>query len=534
MSDREPVIPRRWLAAGLVGAAALPGAVVAARDQAQAKQTDASGATVSFPGATRPITLSEALQERCSLRSFGAALDGKTDDSPAVARAVAYAREHNVPVFHPGGPCLMAGAAPEIDTAGVAFAGIGMGDFNFPYGHTGSQFWITDRAKSPFRLGGGGAFDGLVFFWPDQLDQPGAPIPYPPLFTAAPQTPAADITFRNCQVTNAFDFLSVIAPGAVAGNIFIANCRIFALRRCFDLAAVPEVLMMENNLFSFGVYQNEVQHWSGGGARAGGQFHLRDYVAEHGIWCRISGDGTPDKASTLPAGGSVIGTNNYVFGYRYGVRVEGGICAILRLTSTHFDGVATVLAVEPGGTLIAVQVLGSLIYAYQAADQHAAHAAFVIREPAPDVSGAPDCQVSVTDCEIGFAAGALFDIAGRNVAEVKIADCKLTRYANTDTTGLYHALRIAAPNAKLTFANNDVWPARAYGTGLRVEGVKWASLTGNTFDGCLTPIHIATRHGRILIAANLSSDTRGPLSVSRHDGAPVLDAANAWDKPGPE
>ncbi len=134
---------------------------------------------------------------------------------------------------------------------------------------------------------------------------------------------------------------------------------------------------------------------------------------------------------------------------------------------------------------------------------------------------------------MGFATGALFDIAGRNVAEVKVADCKLTRFANTDATGLYHALRIAAPHAKLTFANNDIWPARAFGTGVRIEAVKWASLTGNTFDGCLTPVDIAARHGRVLLAANLSEDTRGPLSVDRRGEALVLDAANAWDKPGP-
>ncbi len=531
MSDREPPVPRRWLTAGLLGSAVLPLAAVAGCDGSG--ESDVSGASVSFPGATQAITLSEALRERCSLRSFGAKLDGKTDDSPAVARAVAYAREHNVPVFHPGGPCLMAGASAEIDTSGVAFSGIGMGDFTYPYGHAGSQFWLTDTAKSPLRLGGGGAFDGLVFFWPNQLDQQGAPIAYPPLFTAAPNTAAADITIRNCQVTNAFDFLSVTAPGAIAGNIFIANCRIFALRHCFSLTAVPEVLMIENNLFSWGIYQNEVLHWAGGGRRSGGKYRLRDYTAEQGCWCLISGDGTPEKASTISAGGSIIGTNNYIFGYRWGVRVHRGTCSILRLTSTHFDGVATVLEVEPGGTLIAAQILGTLLYAFDAADPRAAHPAFVIHDPSPEQHGEPICQLAVTDCEIGFAAGALFEIAGRNVAEVKIAGCKLTRYANTDAPGLYHALRIAAPHAKLTFANNDIWPARAFGTGVRIEAVKWASLTGNTFDGCLTPVEIVARHSRVLLSANLSSDTRGPLSVNRGGDAPVLDAANAWDKPGP-
>src|SRR5579864_1562987 len=148
MTDSEPPLRRGLLAAGLFGMSALAPRTIA-RAAAPLAGSDAGGVTVTFPGASAAITLSEVLKERCSLRSFGAKLDGTTDDSPAVARAVGFARANNVPVFHPGGPCLMAGAAAEIDTAGVAFAGIGMGDFNYPYGHTGSQFWLTDTAKSP-------------------------------------------------------------------------------------------------------------------------------------------------------------------------------------------------------------------------------------------------------------------------------------------------------------------------------------------------------------------------------------------------
>jgi hypothetical protein len=116
---------------------------------------------------------------------------------------------------------------------------------------------------------------------------------------------------------------------------------------------------------------------------------------------------------------------------------------------------------------------------------------------------------------------------------VKIAECKLTRFAHTATPGTYHALRIAAPNAKLSFSNNDILPASHFGTGMKIEAIKWASVTGNTFEGCTTPIELASRGGRILLSANLSSETRGPRSVTGAGTAIVLDAANAWDKPAP-
>ena len=524
-------VRRRWLAAGLFGSTMLP-ARKAAADVTPLAGVDASRATVSFPGATTPIPLSDALKERCSLRSFGAKLDGATDDSAAVARAVAYARANNVPVFHPGGACLMAGEAAEIDTHGVAFVGVGMDDVAYPYGRSGSQFWITDTARSPFRLGGGGAFDGLVFFWPNQSNHEDAPLPYPPLFTAAAHARAVDISIRSCQVTNAFDFLEVSAPGTVAGGIFISDCRIFALRNCFHFVTVPEVLMIENNLFSYAVFRHELLRGAGGGKQAEGKFRLRDYTANQGCWFLLTGDGTPEKASST-VGGCIIASNNYVLGYRYGIRVQGGFCSIARLTSTHFDAVSTVLGVDPGGTLAGVQILGSLFYSFNAGDPQAAHPAFSIRDPSPDNHGNPVCRLYVTDCEFGFVSGAIFDIEGVNVSEVKISDCKLTRHAHTATPGTYHALRIAAPNAKLTFSNNDILPAGRFGTGIRIEAVKWASVTGNTFEGCAAPIELAGTAGRILLSANLSSATRGPRSVVGAGTAFVLDAANAWDKPAP-
>jgi hypothetical protein len=145
-----------------------------------------------------------------------------------------------------------------------------------------------------------------------------------------------------------------------------------------------------------------VLHYSGGGKQAEGTFRLRDYTANEGCWFLITGDGTPEKPSST-VGGSIIASNNYVLGYRYGVRVQGGNCSIARLTSTHFDGVSTALRVDPGGTLIAVQILGSLVYGFNAGDPNATHPAFSIQDPAPEGHGGAACRLSVTDCEVGFA-----------------------------------------------------------------------------------------------------------------------------------
>lgn len=252
-----------------------------------------------------------------------------------------------------------------------------------------------------------------MFFYPNQIDQPSAPIVYPPLLTSSPDTNQVSmLTITNCQVTNAYDVLT-IPESIVCGDVVIDSNRICAINTCFTLPNVPEIIFITNNLFSFGIYQVEYLHGPGGGTHAQtlinltttadapagsttldfasaseitvgmpvqgtniaantsvvsingnavaispgtladlpvgstvtfvqNTYYLRNYTAENATWLLITGNGTANVVSTVASNG-IIGTNNYVFGFRYGIHVNGGSLMIARLTNTGFDGVGTIL-----------------------------------------------------------------------------------------------------------------------------------------------------------------------------------------------
>jgi|BEDMetMinimDraft_2_1075160.scaffolds.fasta_scaffold00285_7 hypothetical protein len=226
--------------------------------------TDVSLATAEALATTTARSLAARFADRLNIDDFGLARDGKTDDSAKFAAAVAAAQSQNKALYIPaGGPILLAGAA-QITLDNVALIGDGGVDFGYPYGTQGSQIWITATSAAPFLIGASVLIEGLCFYWPEQVDQPGAPIAYPPLFLGMTGISAvADVVFRNNQVTNAYIFFQVPAATTVGDVHFLEN-RICALSVCFDIPNAADIVFIHGNFFSWGVFQGEVLHYGGG------------------------------------------------------------------------------------------------------------------------------------------------------------------------------------------------------------------------------------------------------------------------------
>ncbi|MBV9756817.1 MAG: hypothetical protein JO047_07165 [Alphaproteobacteria bacterium] len=562
---------------------------------------DLSAATVLAAGSTTPRSLAARFGDYVDINDFGLARDGVTDDSERVLAAVDAAIAKNGKLYVPtGGPILLAGAA-QILLQNIAVVGDGLTDLGYPYGHIGSQFWITDTQKSPFYLDSSITIDGIVFFYPNQIDQPSAPIVYPPLFTSAPGSgQIALLTIQNCQITNAYDVLTV-PENVVFGDVLISGNRICAVNTCFTLPNVPDVIYVTDNLFSFGVYQVEYLHGPGGGSHAqtpiplnttadapagSSQLHfsntsqvtagmpvqdnqiapgttvtavsgntvsissptlgdipadstitfvlntyyLRNYTAQNATWLLITGNGTANAISTIGHGGTVA-TNNYVFGFRYGIHVSGGNLQIGRFTNTSFDEVGTILQCDNNGTVFDLQIDNFLAYGLLGTTTSSPPTTlFVIDNPPPDSGGNPNARLTVTGMTIGFSTGTAFDISGANVAEVKVTDCKLTRFANTAAGQPYCAMHIDAPNARLLFVGNDILPASAGNNGVEIAAVLMANLVGNSFSFLQAPLLITTTSGFISLAGNSSFGTTGSSAIAGTATANVQDIGNAWDQ----
>lgn len=166
-----------------------------------------------------------------------------------------------------------------VTTEGVSFVGEGFVEDLYPYGTKGTVFVFTSTANTPFKLGESVSFEGIVFFWPNQIEDratwvanSNGPIVYPPLFeNTNTSTTLSGFSFRNNVVLNAYDFMDVGGAGAFdkGGRWTFSGNRIFALRRYFNLNNIPDVVKCAtDNIWGMGVYADEVLHFSGGGAGA--------------------------------------------------------------------------------------------------------------------------------------------------------------------------------------------------------------------------------------------------------------------------
>ncbi len=259
-------------------------------------------------------------------------------------------------------------------------------------------------------------------------------------------------------------------------------------------------------------------------------YYLRNYTAQNATWLLITGNGTATSVSTVAHGG-IIASNNYIFGYRYGIHVSGGNLLIGRFTNTGFDEVGAILQCDNHGTVYDLQIDNFLAFGLLATTTASPPTTlFVVDNPPPDSSGNPTARLSISSMTVGFTTGTLFDISGANVAEVKISDCKLTRYANTTAGQPYYALRINAPNARLLFSENDLLPASGGNIGVQVNAVASANIVGNSFSSLQAAIDIETTSGLISLSGNLSRNTVGPSAIVGTGTSNVQDYGNAWDQ----
>ncbi len=548
--------------------------------------TDLSAATAIASATNTQRTLAARFADRLNVDDFGLARNGTTDDSVNFAAAVAAASAANKALYIPaGGPILLAGAA-QVTLANVALIGDNGTDFGFPYGRTGSQIWLTGTTQSPFLLGAGVLIERLCFYYPNQVDQPSGPIAYPPLFLGMSGISAvADVVFSDNQVTNCYEFLTVPQTTTV-GDVYFTRNRICALNVCFSLPNVADIIFLSDNFFSWGVFQDEMLHYGGGGqaatsavtltlsagvasgvtvlpvqstanlvlgmplsgnaavpynavitaisagsvtisvptlaALAAGatinavqnSYYLRSYATTKSVWLLVSGNGTEASPSTFTNGGP-FSVNNFIFGYRTGILVEGGILSG-NFTETSFDSVGTVLKVSENGTLIATHLSNFSVYGYIAGDTSAPLPLFDIANPPPmsyESASSANLMLSVSGMEVGFCEGGIFDIRGDYVYEIRITDCKLTRYSHNSVISPNPALRIDAPNGRLSFIGNEVLPQDG-GVGVQITNILAATLVGNDFSGCAIPVDIETALGLITLSGNTATATSGVSTIA--------------------
>ncbi len=215
--------------------------------------------TVTPTGGTASRALQDKLGDTLSIRDFGAACDGSTDDSMVLSNAVTALRGTDRTILVPAncrlllGPAArMAGKTPVLDT--VNLAGEGGRDSGttptttFPtgYGLRGSTILLTDTVGPSLIVTKNVSIRHLVFFWPgvSEATTPsnGAPPVYPALISGPGSVPGgtagetSSLRFEDNDVINATVVIDVHAD--ISGALFISDNRAFFTSIFLNLAAI--------------------------------------------------------------------------------------------------------------------------------------------------------------------------------------------------------------------------------------------------------------------------------------------------------
>ena len=469
----------------LVGLVLMVAAGPAHAQNSAASGSQVAAGCVTAQSATNCRDAASRGSERRSVRDFGAACDGTTDDSVALATAAAALANTGTSLHIPGNCRIRMGGAAQVWLRGLHVVGDATFEPGVPgspsrYGQQGSTVLITDATKSPFLVSSGWAMSGLIFNWPAQTEaasvaNSGRPIVFPPLITNHGADQATFWSFDDNQVENAYDIIDLANAGGV-GHFHFTHNLVFALRYHFVLKSAGGESFVTDNQFSPAAYEYEVLGYQ--------TTHLRDFAAANAEILHIIGDGTPRAVARTAVEGMRL-SGNYAFVLRYGIHAAGGTFGIGALVADSFDQVQTVIGVDSGGLIDATTVTGGTWLCQRLGNRAAA-------APCVDIDGgAPGNSLTLANVQVPVAAGAgirfndTWTPALSNLPPfLTIIGGSILNVGETTTGNAYSGVSFNAPQGILTLSGTTITTkAGANALGVVVDGAKASVMSGVTLGG---------------------------------------------------
>lgn len=344
---------------------------------------DASVDTESRAAATQPASVYSVLD-------FGAKVDGKTDDTAAIQKAIDRAARQGGIVELPSGRLRVEGAlsvGKGVTVRGVAQAPQGIGPL------LGSVILATggrdDEAGKPlFHLGDSSAVMGLTVWYPDQ--KPKAIAAYPWTF----QLEGIDNTVENVTLINSFNGVRTGPASNVRHRIrSVYGC---VLRRGVLVDNCTDIGRVENCQFHC--------HWWSTPATGGEWKPVFNYMVEH------------LEAFVFARTDWEYMTNNFVFPAKIGWRFiasEKGACNG-HVTGCGADACETSVQVD------AIQPMGLLITGGQ-------FVAFTGKDPT-QIRITPSCNGSVRFVNCAFWGPVMHNVVTAGVGFTSFSDCYFSNW----------------------------------------------------------------------------------------------------------
>ena len=300
------------------------------------------GEYIDLPNTTPPLQAKALFPNGVNLRQWGMVGDGIVDDMQQFINACLFMKNTGDNLHCLPGNYLLVTGTGSAEIEGFSLLGSGVYSPITPTDY-GCVFSITGTVNNPFKVGRGGQFRGVNFFYPDQVTT-NPPTVYPTtLFfdyslSVVNSGNVQGVVIEDCTAYNPYDFIDLgpNASGSSQGNTRINNNRFYSLNKGIIVSQNFTNLYIDKNSWAPEFWQASV-----------GQ-PVRDYVA-------LSG-----RAIEHIDGDNMWFTDNSIFGYGFGIDYPGGTgsgnAIFQQISGNIFDavriGINSIGASVPQGTII--------------------------------------------------------------------------------------------------------------------------------------------------------------------------------------
>jgi hypothetical protein len=458
----------------------------------------ASNQVAYTPAGTGAVvtTVQNKLRESVSVKDFGAVGDGVTDDTAAIQAGLTRCALSGDALYFPPGKYLVTGLAAN----NVALIGTGVMDNGIPYANSGSVLCQTDTTKPLITIGGGVTFNGMSFYYPNQINGGISPVVYLPTIFASQTASVTNLNITNCLFINSYDCINMTQGTQSHGRVMLSNVQAYGINKFMYLSGVADVVTCIDCQITVGNFQDIATPGS----------VLRGYTQSSGIGFDLAG-----RVDGLTINSCII------YGYKSSIRLLSGTPDFLKIVNCNLD--STINGVEIGGT---AQITNSLISGNAFSCMNPYDAA----SPTYGIKVASTADISdfiISNNNFIFCGRDCVNIQPGSTDRVLIDGNKFSYYGkatglSVDAYGVY-----ANDSSDFIICNNEFITNYTNGVAIGING-STNSIVGNIIDSNKYAINIL---GGVNynIANNSAKNTITKCLKITTNPNKIIQSANLWD-----
>lgn len=450
-----------------------------------------------------------------NLLRYGADPTGIASSWTAFTNAAAVCQKTGLALTVPAGEYLIDTSNGTITLQYVTINGSGANDNN-NVDSQGSVLNITGTSNTPFKVQAGVTFNGIVFYYPNQVTDGVTPTVYPLTLTFDHTNGAVNYVYiQNCTVINAYRFLGDANSAGGLGHIFILDNTIYGILTCIEIAYNDEIITVSGNEFTFGAFNV---------AQLETNPSFRYFTRNNG------------SALLINRSDGITITDNYFFAYKYGIQypiTTGDVVQQTQILGNGFDQTQYGISASGSGLFTFTDIVGNLLTGYDnITDTNIGNAIAI------STSGTGREQINILSNTFSVASGDAILVSGNTPGRFyNIVGNTFTQWGSFQTTGTYSAINAGGTNTSFLCSGNTFSSAATAGcttTGIRGAGAA-AVISNNIFSSCgvaaLGVGGTALTYSQLVITANFSNAGVGGTYDDNVSATTLYEIGNQWGRP---